>query len=245
MATRSSLLWERQGWRDSSRGFSTAFWALMSLSGKESTDVRHPDRATPQPQHTHATTGTPSRCHYSPHNARAWRLACTCVPSVIDACVAASKAVAAASVLQEDFSPCVLVRGHLDATCVTDQSRAVLLCEQRAFPPALSSAQLLPFPLPSPSVFPSSPSPTLSPSVFFSFSWLTGSEPGFVQQLALSEEHSNTKRGSRQEHLSANSRVKHSPNSLESCTDRHFLASEVGETLASNLQRVIDPPRQT
>ena len=35
MATRSSLLGERQGWRDSSRGFTTAFWALLSLSGKK------------------------------------------------------------------------------------------------------------------------------------------------------------------------------------------------------------------
>ena len=31
---------------------------------------------------------------------------------------------AAASVLQEDSSPCVLVGGHLDATCVSDQSGA-------------------------------------------------------------------------------------------------------------------------
>ena len=34
MATRSSLLRERQGWRDSSRGFTTALWAPLSLSGK-------------------------------------------------------------------------------------------------------------------------------------------------------------------------------------------------------------------
>ena len=34
------------------------------------------------------------------------------------------KGVAAASVLQEDSPPCVLVGGHLDATCVSHQSGA-------------------------------------------------------------------------------------------------------------------------
>ena len=61
-----------------------------------------------------------------------------------------------------------------------------------------------------------------------------------MKQLALSEEHSRTKQGSRQEHLSANSRLKGSPNRSETRTDRHFLASEVGETLASNLKRMLD-----
>ena len=112
--------------------------------------------------------------------------------------------------------------------------------DEKSFLPALSLAQLLPFPLPSLSVLPSSPFPTVSPSVFFSFSWHSGSEPGFVQKPALSEEHSTTKRGSRQEHLSANSRLKASRNSTATRTDRHFLASEVSETLASNLQRVIN-----
>ena len=96
-------------------GSTLPFW-------EKDTDVRHPDRATPQSQHTHATTGTHSSCHHL----RAWRLACTCVPSVIGACVAASKAVAAASVLQEDFSPCVPVW----------MPWSVLLYERKAFPPA-------------------------------------------------------------------------------------------------------------
>ena len=142
-------------------GSTVPFW-------EKDTDVRHPDSASPQTQHTHATTGTHSSCHHL----RAWRLACTCVPSVIGACVAASKAVAAASVLQEDFSPCVPVW----------MPWSVLFCEQKAFPPVLSSAQLLPSPLPSPSVLPSSPSRTASPSVFFSFSWPSGSEPGFFSE---------------------------------------------------------------
>ena len=108
---------------------------------------------------------------------------------------------------------------------------------EKHFRPLLSSAQLLPFPIPSLQCCLLLSRPLCHRVCFFSFSWLSGSEPGFVQQLALSEEHSRTKRGSRQEHLSANSRLKGSPNSLESRTDRHFLASEEGETLASNLQR--------
>ena len=60
----------------------TALGALRRPSGlycrslEKDTDVKRSDRATPQPQHTHATTGTHSCCHYSPHNARVWRLAC-------------------------------------------------------------------------------------------------------------------------------------------------------------------------
>ena len=114
----------------------------------------------------------------------------------------------------------------------------VLLYERQAFPPACSPAQLLPFLLPSLQCCLLLSRP-LCHRVFFSFSWPSGSEPGFVQQLALSEVHSSTKRGSRQEHLSANSHFKGSPNSTEKRTDRHFLADEVGETLASNLQWVI------
>ena len=159
-------------------------------------------------------------------------------------CVAASKAVAAASVPQENFSLAGSSAGtwtrRVYLISQVRMSWGVLLCEQKAFPPAFSSAQLLPSPLPSPSVLPSSPSPTVSPSVFFSFSWLSGSELDFFQKPALSEEHSSTKRGSRQKHLSANSRFKGSPNSSETRTDRHFLASEVGEILASKLQWVID-----
>ena len=70
-----------------SRARETALAALRRTVPfwEKDTDVRRPDRATPQPQHTRATTGTPSCCHHSPHNARAWRLACMC--AVSDWCV--------------------------------------------------------------------------------------------------------------------------------------------------------------
>ena len=117
---------------------------------------------------------------------------------------------------------------------------SVLLHKRNASPLALSSAQLLPFPLPSLQCCLLLSRPLCHRVCSSVFLWLNGSELGFVQQLALSEEHSKTKRGSRQEHLSGNSRFKGSPNSTETRTDRHFLDSGVSETLASNLQRVID-----
>ena len=63
------------------RAGETAHGGLRRPSGlycpflDKDTDVKSSDKATTQPQHTHATTGTRSSCHYSPHNARAWRLA--------------------------------------------------------------------------------------------------------------------------------------------------------------------------
>ena len=231
-------------WRDSSRGFTTAFWAVLSLSGK-----RH-RRETLRQGYT--TTTAYTRNHWNSFILSLFTAQCTSVASRVHMCAVSDWCVC--SRFKKEWLRRPSYRRTLPLACssagtwtrrvyLTSQVRmpwGVLLCEQKVFPPALSSAQLLPFSTSVPSVLPSSLSPTVSPSVFFSFSWLSGSEPGFVQQPALSEEHSSTKRGKRQEHLSANSRLKGSPNSSETRTDRQFLASEVGETLASNLQRVID-----
>ena len=211
---------------------------------EKDTDVRRPDRATPQPQHTHATTGTPSCCHHSPHHARAWRLACTCVPSVIGAYVAASKQWLRRPPHRRTFPLACLSAGTWTRRVyLTSQVRmpwGVLLYGRKGISACSFFSATSSFSLPSPSVLPSSPLTTVSPNVFFSFAWFSGSQPGFVQKPALSEEHSTTKRGSRQEHLSANSCLKASRNSTATRTDRRFLASEVGETLASNLQREIN-----
>ena len=199
--------------------------------------MRHPDRAAPQPQHTHATTGTPSCCHYSLHNARAWRLACTCVPSVIDVCAAASKRSGCGVRPTGGLFPLRARRRAPGRDVCISPVRCV--CPAAYFSMTEKHLRPLFLPLPFLQCFLLLP-PTVSQSVCFSFPWFSGSQPGFVQHLALSEEHRSTKRGSRQEHLSANSRLKASRNSSETRTDRHFLASEVGETLASNLQRMID-----